>query len=74
MKLSQITGVIYKIRDNLNADSLKLIYYSTVYPSLLYCSAIWGGAFSTLIDTAFIAQKKLIQLKATSQIVLIQVT
>ena len=43
VRVSQITGIIHKTRDNLNNESLKLIYNSTVYPLLLYCSAIWGG-------------------------------
>lgn len=57
-KISQMTGIFYKIRNNLTVDCLKLLYMSIVYPHLLYCSAIWGGAFSTLIDGIFVAQKK----------------
>ena len=60
-KISQITGVLYKIRDCVTLDCLKLIYMSTAYPHLLYCSAIWGGAFTTLLDGLFIAQKKMIR-------------
>ena len=36
------------------------IYYSLVYPHLIYCSALWGGAFKTLLDSLFICQKKII--------------
>lgn len=61
IRISQVTGVIYRIRNNVTKDSLKLIYYSTVYPVLLYCSAVWGGAFKTLIDQLFVAQKKVIR-------------
>ena len=60
-KLSQITGVLYKIRNNVTIDCLKLIYRSTVYPHLIYCSAIWGGAFKILLDGLFVAQKKIIR-------------
>ena len=40
MKMSQITGILYKIRNNVTVGCLKLIYMSTVYPHLMYCSAI----------------------------------
>ena len=43
-KISQMTGIFYKIRNNLTVDCLKLIYMSIVNPHLLYCSAIWGGS------------------------------
>ena len=60
-KISQMTGIFYKIRNNLTVDCLKLLYMSIVYPHLLYCSAIWGGAFSTLIDGIFVAQEKIVR-------------
>ena len=60
-RLSQITGVLYRIRNCLPPDSIRTVYLSTVYPHLLYCSAIWGGAFKTLLDSLFIAQKKIIR-------------
>ena len=61
-KLSQITGVLYKIRNCITTDCLRLIYMSTAYPHLLYCSAIWGGAYKTILDGLFIAQKKMIRI------------
>ena len=61
VRVSQITGVMYRIRDSLTNDSLRLIYNSTVYPLLLYCSAVWGGSLKTHIDALFLAQKKIIR-------------
>ena len=60
-KLSKMTGIIYRIRNNLNKDNLKQIYSALVYPHLLYCSAIWGGAYKTYLDSIFVAQKKLLR-------------
>lgn len=37
---------------------MKLDYSSQIYPSLLYCSAIWGGAYQTYVQSLFFAQKK----------------
>ena len=61
IRVSQITGIMCKIRDSLTSDSLILIYNSTVYPLLLYCLAVWGRSFKTHIDTLFLAQKKIIR-------------
>ena len=41
-KISQITGIIYRIRNSISSDCLRLIYMAIAYPQLLYCSAIWG--------------------------------
>ena len=32
-----------------------------MYPHLLYCSAVWGGAYKTDLDALFIAQKKILR-------------
>lgn len=60
-KLSKITGIVYRIRNHLDESNLRLIYFALVYPHLIYCSAIWGGACKTYIDNLFISQKKLIR-------------
>lgn len=46
----------------MTVDCLKLIYMSTVYRHLIYCSAIWGGSFSTLLDGLLVAQKNIVRL------------
>ena len=46
-RISQTTGVLYKIRNCLPQDIMRIVYMSIVYPHLLYCSAIWGVAFKT---------------------------
>ena len=60
-KLSKIIGVTYKIRDYLNTDNLKQIYFSLAYPHLLYCCAVWGGACKTFIESLFVSQKKMMR-------------
>ena len=39
---------------------LRCIYNTLVYPHLLYCSALWGGAYESSIRELFISQKKLL--------------
>lgn len=61
-KISQITGILYRIRNCLTPECIRLVYLSAAYPHFLYCSAIWGGAFKTLLDGLFLAQKKIIRI------------
>ena len=60
-KLSGITGLLYNIRDYMDHETLKLIYYSLAYSHIIYCCAVWGGAFKTLITGLFTVQKKMLR-------------
>ena len=60
-KISKLTGILYKIRYSMNTDCLRHKYLSLVYPHLLYCSALWGGAYKTFLDSLFVCQKKLLR-------------
>lgn len=60
-KLSRMIGVFHKIRDQLDVECLLKIYSTLVYPHLLYCSAIWGGGYSTHLDSLVVLQKKLLR-------------
>ncbi len=66
-KLSKVTGVIRRIRDHVNTDSLKQISLSLAYPHLLYCCALWGGAYKTYVDPLFVEQKKPIRIMTRNQ-------
>lgn len=61
-KVAVLTGIIYSLRNFLNINCTRQIYYALIYPHLLYCSAIWGGASETLIHELFIMQKKLMRI------------
>lgn len=61
-KVSKLSGLIYKIRNLLDIQCLKQIYFSLIYPYFIYCCSVWGGAYATYIDKLFLAQKKLIRI------------
>ena len=42
-RMSQMCGVTYRLRDNLNLESARNVYYSCIYSVLKYCIGIWGG-------------------------------
>lgn len=43
-KIGRGIGVLIKARRLLHRDTLKNLYYSFVYPYLIYCNQVWGSA------------------------------
>ncbi len=62
IKISKISGLIYRVRNFINSDCLRQIYLSIAYPYMTYCSSIWGGSCKTYLDEVTVAQKKLIRI------------
>ena len=50
-------GVIIKARKVLQKENNKSLYYSFIYPYLIYCNLIWGFACKTHIEPLSILQK-----------------
>ena len=61
-KVSRVTGLMYRIRNCVNNKTLKMIYYSLIYPHLLYGIPIWGNADYTHTSSLLILQKKAVRL------------
>jgi len=60
-KTSRITGAMYRIRKFVNDKTLSMIYYSLIYPHLLYGVPIWGNADNVYIDSLLKLQKKAVR-------------
>ena len=58
-KLSKYVPVIYKIRSQIDKNSLKLLYNSLIYSNLIYCNSVWGAAHANTLQPLFLVQKKL---------------
>ena len=67
VKISKIVGVIHKVKKQMDRESLKQIYMSLMYPHLLYCSSVWGGAYQTCLQDLFVTQKKAVRAITNSQ-------
>jgi exonuclease III len=65
-KLSKSVGLLYKVSSSVPEKELINLYYSLVYPYLLYCNIVWGGTFSTHLAPLLLLQKKIIRI-LTSQ-------
>ena len=61
-KVARGLGVIIKARKVLQKESLISLYYSFIYPYLIYCNQIWGSACKTQIEPLFILQKKALRI------------
>ena len=61
-KNSRATGVLYKLRPFVNTKILTSVYYSIVYPFILYGIVVWGNASNTSIEPIHILQKKIVRM------------
>ena len=57
-KVARGIGVMYKIRSFVNPSILVTLYYSIIYPHLLYGIQVWGSACDSYVNRLLILQKK----------------
>ena len=60
-KISKSIGIIYKSSFCLPKTSLRSLYYSPVYPYLIYCVSVWGSTYQSNLNRIIILQKKIIR-------------
>ena len=61
-KISRGVGMIIKAKERLNKDALVTLYYSFIYPYMIYCNHVWGTACITHLNKIIIIQKKAIRI------------
>ena len=61
-KIARVIGVITKARKYLYKDSLLILYYSFIYPYLIYCNNVWGAAAKTYTRTLCTLQKRAVRI------------
>ena len=61
-KISKSIGTIYKSSFCLPKTPLRCLYYSLVYPYLIYCVSVWGSTYQSNLSRVFILQKKIIRI------------
>ena len=60
-KLSKYVPIIYRVKDQLNTASLKLLYNTLIYPNLIYCNSVWGAANVSTLRPLVVAQKRIVR-------------
>lgn len=66
-KISRSIGILSKIRHYLNINTLKQLYYSLIYPHLIYGLIIWGNTYKTNTKALTILQKKALRIMTFSK-------
>ena len=61
-KLIRFVGIFYKVRDKIPAALLRTLYFSLVYPHLLYGIEIYGNAFASHLDPLIKLNNKILRI------------
>ena len=61
-KVSRAIGLMYKVRHFVSKKIIISIYYSLIYPVLIYAEPIWGSADNIYIKPLLTLQKKNVRL------------
>ena len=59
-KIARGIGMIIKARHCLNKNALLTLYYSFIYPYLIYCNVVWGWTYANNLKNKI--AKKLLKL------------
>ena len=60
-KISKTAGMMYRLKFYVPKSVLLKLYYSLVYPYLIYCILIWGAAADVHLNKVFVIQKRIIR-------------
>ena len=58
---------MYKLKTYVSLSCRKQLYYSLIYPYLIYCNNVWEGIYSTHLKPLIVLQKRAIRLISDSQ-------
>ena len=61
-KIAKGLGMLGRCRKFLSKDVLLLLYFSLIYPYLIYCSIVWGGACSSALHKIEVLQNRAIRI------------
>ena len=56
--MAQLSGLFYRIKDNLPLNARCMFYNAYVLPILNYCLPVWGSCYATQKDRMFKLQKR----------------
>ena len=59
-KISKSIGIMYRVSSFCPKNILMKLYYALIYPYLIYCNIIWGGAYPSHINKILLLQKRTI--------------
>jgi exonuclease III len=68
-KVAKNVGIIFKLQQFVPQNVLLNLYYSLVYPYLIYCNIIWGDTSETYVKELRLLQKKLVRIITHSEFI-----
>jgi len=61
-KVAKSIGVMHKMKEYLPRHCLEMLYYSLIYPYILYCVTVWGGTFQIHLNPLILLQERAIRI------------
>ena len=61
-KIAKRCGVLYRIKDKVDIDVLKVLYISLALPHLNYFLEIWVNNYGSRLNDLFLMQKRIIRI------------
>ena len=61
-KVSKTIGLFYRLRCYVNTQTMIILYYSLIYPYIIYCNTVWGGTYASHLTPLAVLQKKIIRI------------
>ena len=61
-KIARSIGIMYKLRPFVDTKIMKNVYYSIIYPHLIYGIQVWGLAFKTELKNIETVQKRAVRM------------
>ena len=65
-KISRSIGIFYRLKQCVTPKVLLTLYYSLVYPYMIYCVLIWGKTYDAHLNKLTLLQKRIIRLATNS--------
>ena len=65
-KISRSLGIIRRIRGLVHQACLLTLYYSLIYPNLIYCNIVWASTYPLNLHKLLIIQKKFVRIATSS--------
>ena len=65
-KVSKAIGIIYKSSFCLNNSSLRMLYFSLIYPYLFYCVSVWASTYPSNLRRLITLQKRVVRIMSRS--------
>ena len=71
-KIAKNIGLLYRVSQFLNEDSLKTVYFPYIHSFLNYANVAWGSTYATKLKRVYVKQKHTVRIVFNKDKLLIQ--